>query len=160
MEIINYIFAGVFILEAVLKIISFGKGYFFDGWNWFDFIIVVGTLISVFFTAFTDYNSGPGTTLIRSFRIGRVFRLVQKFGYLKRIFNTLILTIPSLANVGGLLFLLIYVYSVLGMYLFSKVKYNDALSENSNFQTFGRAFITMIRISTGDGWNDMMRAIG
>lgn len=51
---INYIFAGIFTLEAVLKLIGCGTLYFKDGWNIFDFCIVIGTLISIMITALTD----------------------------------------------------------------------------------------------------------
>ena len=44
-EMVNYIFAGIFTLEAVIKIIAFDKNYFRDSWNIFDLLIVVGTLI-------------------------------------------------------------------------------------------------------------------
>ena len=72
-------------------------------------------------------------TIIRSFRIGRVFRLVKKYKELRKNFNTIILAIPALANVGGLLFLLVYLYSILGVFLFSKIKLQSAMSIHANF---------------------------
>lgn len=51
-----------------------------------------------------------------------MFRLVQKAKYLKVIFTTFLVTIPSLANIGGLLFLLIFIYAVLGVSLFAPIK--------------------------------------
>ena len=45
--IITYVCTCVFILEAVLKLAAFGKAYFRDGWNRFDFIIVIGSLIFI-----------------------------------------------------------------------------------------------------------------
>jgi len=41
--------------------------------------------------------------------------------------------IPSLANVGGLLFLFLYLYAILGVFLFSKVQLNGALDRHANF---------------------------
>lgn len=38
------------------------------------------------------------------------------------LFNTVISSLPSLLNVGGLLMLLCFVYAVLGVNLFAKVK--------------------------------------
>ena len=46
-EILNYIFAGIFTVEAIIKISAFGKSYFWDGWNIFDFAIVSGTVIII-----------------------------------------------------------------------------------------------------------------
>jgi hypothetical protein len=117
----NYAFAAIFTLEAVFKLYALGvQDYFADGWNRFDLFIVVGTGISILSGNLSGNTSlATQTTLIRSFRIGRVFRLVQKAKYLKVIFYTFIITIPSLANIGGLLFLLIFIYAVLGVSLFS-----------------------------------------
>lgn len=43
-DFVNYICTGIFIVEALIKIIAQGHHYFKDGWNIFDFIIVVGSL--------------------------------------------------------------------------------------------------------------------
>ena len=43
-ENLNKFFTGVFTFEAAIKITAFGWRYFRDGWNVFDFIIVVGSL--------------------------------------------------------------------------------------------------------------------
>lgn len=48
MDIVNEVFVGIFTLEAIIKIIAFGGRYFKDGWNIFDLIILIGSLIGVF----------------------------------------------------------------------------------------------------------------
>jgi len=53
----------------------------------------------------------------------RIFRLIQRAKVLKIIIDTLIATLPSLANVGGLLLLILFIFSVLGMQLFGKIKF-------------------------------------
>lgn len=52
------------------------------------------------------------------------------------IFNTFIATIPALANIGALLFLVLFLFSVLGMNLFPYVKINKytmGINEKANF---------------------------
>jgi len=123
LENINYAFAGIFTFETIIKLIAQGyKKYFTNGWNIFDLMIVIGTMTSVFLTIFTSSNFGASTTLIRTFRIGRVLRIVSKASFLKKIFNTFVVTMPSLANIGGLLALLLYIFSILGIFLFADVK--------------------------------------
>ena len=43
-NVLNLIFTGIFTAEAILKIYALRKYYFYDGWNVFDFIIVVLSL--------------------------------------------------------------------------------------------------------------------
>lgn len=75
-DLVNYICTSVFILEACLKLMAVGRLYFEDGWNIFDFIIVVGSLI---FISPTFSKQKKLVTMIRAFRISRVFKLFNKF---------------------------------------------------------------------------------
>lgn len=45
--IINIIFTVIYLIEAIIKIVGLRQYYFQSGWNWFDFIIVVLSVISV-----------------------------------------------------------------------------------------------------------------
>ncbi|MFN9907188.1 MAG: ion transporter [bacterium] len=59
--------------------------------------------------------------MARALRIGRIFRLITKAKFLRVIFNTIIFTLPSLANVGALMFLLLFIFSILGVQIFATV---------------------------------------
>ena len=107
LDLANYAFTAIFTLEAIFKLIAEGKNYFTGGWNIFDFTIVVISYITLIIGQSLSSKVGPKqTTIIRAFRIGRIFRLIKKAKFLRIIFNTIILTIPSLGNIGGLLLLL------------------------------------------------------
>ncbi len=152
-------FAAIFTLEAVLKIIAYGRRYFLDGWNVFDFTIVVGTIAGIVMTLTSKVGLGASTSVIRSFRIGRVFKLVKRFKSLKIIFNTFIMTLPALANVGSLLLLFLYIYAILGMNLFATIKINGPMHELLNFKNVFVAFLTLFRVATGENWQDLMEAL-
>lgn len=149
-------FSAIFTLEAVFKIIALGRSYFHDGWNIFDFAVVIGTWMAFTVQTIFGLNIGSQTTVIRTFRICRVFRLVKKAKSLNTIFSAFIVTIPSLANIGGLLVLLIYLYAILGVFLFAPVKLQSTLNVHANFQDFGTAFLTLIRMATGEAWNELL----
>lgn len=53
-DFMNYCFAAIFTIEAVIKLIALGWHYFKDGWNVFDFVIVIGTIISLIISATTN----------------------------------------------------------------------------------------------------------
>ena len=120
-------------MEALFKIIAFGKSYFKEGWNVFDFIVALGSGISIFLTMNTTLNVGGATSILRAFRVCRILRLVKRAKNLKVVFNTFIVSLPAMTNVGGLLFLLLYLYSVLGVYLFSNVAVGGVMTESLNF---------------------------
>ena len=44
----------------------------------------------------------------------------------------------------------------MGMQLFAKVEFGDDLNRYANFQTFGSSMLTLLRSSTGEGWNSIM----
>lgn len=69
------------------------------------------------------------------------------------IFNTFVVTLHSLANIGGLLLLFIFMYAILGMILFGDVVRNGTLGPYINFETFPNAFVTLFITATGDNWN-------
>lgn len=52
--------------------------------------------------------------------------------------------------------MIVFIYSVIGVQLFAKVKNGVILNENINFRDFGSALLTVIRIATGEHWNDLM----
>jgi urea transporter len=58
-EIINYILAGIFTIEAAVKIIGLGHFYFQDSWNNFDFSIVCGTILGIILNSTTGFSVGP-----------------------------------------------------------------------------------------------------
>jgi voltage-dependent calcium channel L type alpha-1D len=156
LEITNHVFTGIFTLEAILKLISYGTFYFRKGWNIFDICILVGIYIQIVSSNLVDSAFITHITILRIFRIARILRLIKKAKSLQSILNTLIITIPSLANIGFLLFLLLIFYSILGVNLFGKVKINGELNSYANFQTFDNAFLTLLRCATGEQWNDIM----
>jgi len=75
---INLSFTVIFIFEAAIKLIAFKSAYFKDGWNIFDFAIVLGSIITFALTQWTSFEFSSNPTVVRTFRIGRVLRLVKR----------------------------------------------------------------------------------
>ena len=86
-EIVNYVFMVIFTLEAILKIMAMRGNYFKDSWNIFDFTVVVLTAVILGITWLgVGGNLGVTSTILRSLRIGRIFRLVKRAQKLQIIF--------------------------------------------------------------------------
>ena len=103
-----------------------------------------------------NIDVGSISTIIRSFRIARVLKLIKAAKNLQQILQAFINALPELINVGALLVLFLFLFSVLGVSLFAEVKNQSDLDRNANFENFGRAALTLLRVATGEGWVGIM----
>ncbi|CAK4082357.1 unnamed protein product [Aphanomyces euteiches] len=158
---VNYGFSLVFLMEAGMKIFALGvRQYFARGWDRFDFFILCITLASTIlpFCVTTDkFNLGGGSMVVRVFRVGRALRLINKAKLMRTLFDTIIVALPAVANVTGLLMLMYYIFSAVGVQLFAKVSYTGGLlNSHQNFRSFWLALQTLIGFSTGENWDNFM----
>jgi hypothetical protein len=162
MQSANYCFAVIFLLEAAVKLFALRENYFQDGWNIFDFCCVCATLLGFIIDQCTSIEIGAVMSAIRIFRIARLFRLVRFAKGLNRLFTAFVLSIPRLLNVVAILVLLLFLFSVLGVRLFALIKFDPNGGPHdgyANFQDFYRAFMTLVRCMTGEGWNELMHSL-
>jgi hypothetical protein len=161
--ITNYIFAFVFATESALKIAALRTNYFRDGWNLFDFVCVIATFMGMAINLFTNIEIGSVMSAVRLFRIARLFRLVRYAKGLMRLFTAFVLSLPKLLNVAVILFLLLFLFSILGVQMFAKVKndedFDGSIGIHGNFHDTGRAFMLLVRSMTGEGWNELMHSL-
>ena len=143
-------------VEAIIKLNAMGiRIYFSEGWNIFDFIIITGSFISIFITAKTSLMIRGAISILRSFRILRLLRLIKLGKSLRLIFNTFVITLHALANIGALLLVFIFMYSILGMILFGQVMRNNFMNDYINFENFQNSFVTLFIVATGDNWDQI-----
>jgi Ion transport protein len=156
MDIISAIFTFVFVFEAFVKITGFGwKQYKSSTWNKFDFFIVIVTTAR-FILSNVMTSTSLNVSFLRIFRTFRIFRFAKQFRGLKRLFQTLVLSLYSLVNIGILLAILMFVFAVLGMNFFDGVRHGLYLDENANFDTFFSSLLTLYRMLSGENWNGIM----
>ena len=97
--------------------------------------------------------------VLRIFRIARLLRLVEFAKGIRQLLWALMISLPALFNVGALLFLVIFIYGIIGMSAFGHVKQEGDLNDIVNFATFGSSLSLLFRLSTGAGWNDIMDSL-
>ena len=81
-DIANIIFTVLFFFEMILSMIGLGiKEYFSDGFNIFDAIIVVSSIVDLGIMARADEDDeqSVGFTVLRGFRLLRIFKLVKSW---------------------------------------------------------------------------------
>lgn len=132
----------------MIKILGLGTRFFIDKYNVFDFLVAIGSTVGLIL----EKNLGKSIIIsntMRSFRIGRIFKLFRQHKSLSGIFQAFIITLPALLNVGGLLLLFIFIYSVITMNFLAPLKFTDAMSENMNFMSVTNSMVTLFVMQTG-----------
>jgi len=131
----NMVFTAIYIIEMVFKLIAYGPmQYFQDGWNAFDFVLVMLSILdlSLGLVAFAEEGQpsasdlpvpAPLIRVLRLFRVVRILRIIKTAKKLRAIIMTVVISIPALFNIGSLVLLLLFIYSVLCVELFAKVNY-------------------------------------
>ena len=152
-------FTYFYFFEFALKICGLGcGGYFGDGWCRFDFFLVCVAAGDMYLNELMQLLPLP-PTLLRVLRIARVLRILQLLKSLKGVRDlvmTLVFAFPALCNVGLLLGIVMFMYAVLGINVFTYVQRGETINEHRNFETLGNAFITLFQCLTGDGWSSIM----
>jgi len=146
----------LFFLEFIIKVLGQGKHYFLKSWNITDFTVLILQLLSVYLCHTISNQNGYLWAVVCVCRVSFTIRTIKYAKVFRRIFNTLILSIPQILNIGSFLVLILYVYTVAGVSLFSRVKLNNVLKENLNFQTFPKGAFTLFVLASTDSWSDII----
>ncbi|XP_025779049.1 voltage-dependent T-type calcium channel subunit alpha-1H-like [Puma concolor] len=153
LEISNIVFTSVFALEMLLKLLACGPlGYIRNPYNIFDGIIVVISVWEIVGQA------DGGLSVLRTFRLLRVLKLVRFMPALRRQLVVLMKTMDNVATFCMLLMLFIFIFSILGMHLFGckfslTTDTGDTVPDRKNFDSLLWAIVTVFQILTQEDWN-------
>lgn len=133
--LLNEICLGVFVVELVLRIGSYlprPLGFFRDGWNVFDFVVIGAAFVP---------GIRESATLLRLVRLARVFRVVRFLPDVRVLLAGVYRSIPPLFSIGLVTAMLLFFYGMIGWSLF-----HDELPED--WGTIGRAMLTLFVMLT------------
>ncbi len=173
---LNIVFNCIFIIEAIIKIISLGfilnKGaYLRDILNIIDlFCIIIGII-----DFFRDDEKYYYLRSFISIRLILLIRTIFKSDYLYLLTQTLIKSIPSLSNIICLSLLFFFIFALLGVHFF-KDDLNDICSIDylirnkqecikrfgkwekniNNFSNFLNALKIVFILTIGENWGELM----
>uniref|UniRef100_A0A8D0U649 Sodium channel protein n=1 Tax=Sus scrofa TaxID=9823 RepID=A0A8D0U649_PIG len=158
---INMVFIIVFTGECLLKMLALRQYYFTVGWNIFDFVVVILSIVGLALSDLIQkYFVSPTLfRVIRLARIGRVLRLIRGAKGIRTLLFALMMSLPALFNIGLLLFLVMFIYSIFGMSNFAYVKKESGIDDMFNFETFGNSIICLFEITTSAGWDGLLNPI-
>uniref|UniRef100_A0A8C6MJI8 Sodium channel protein n=1 Tax=Nothobranchius furzeri TaxID=105023 RepID=A0A8C6MJI8_NOTFU len=158
---INFVFIVVFTAECILKLIALRHYYFGIGWNIFDFVVVILSILGMFLSDLIEkYFVSPTLfRVIRLARIGRILRLIRGAKGIRTLLFALLMSLPALFNIGLLLFLIMFIFSIFGMSNFAYVKKEGMMDDMFNFENFGNSMICLFTITTSAGWDGLLLPI-
>ena len=114
-----------------------------DGWNIFDSVIVVSSLIP---------TAGTSVMVLRLLRLARLLRVISFIPELRFVIEALIESLKKSVYVLILIFILLYIYAVAGVILFETI-------EGGRFEELGEALLSLVQIMTLSSWESLMLPI-
>ena len=134
-----------FVIEILVRFFAEKRkvDFFKDGWNIFDSIIVVSSLIP---------TAGTSVMVLRLLRLARLLRVISFIPELRFVIEALIESLKKSVYVLILIFILLYIYAVAGVILFEKV-------EGGRFEELGEALLALVQIMTLSSWETLMLPI-
>ena len=138
----NRVILTMFIVEAALKMLALAPKplrYFLDGWNVFDFAIIVFSLVPA---------TGAFAMVARLGRLLRVLRLISTIEDLRLIVAALVKSIPNVGHILMLMSIIVYIYAIVGFQLFHE-------HDPEHWRNIGISILTLFEIITLEGWIDV-----
>jgi len=132
-----------FVVEILVRFIAEGsvRAFFRRGWNVFDFLIVVASLVPL--------EQAETALLGRLLRVFRVLRLVSLIPELRVLIAAFLRALPRMGYVSLLMFIIFYIYAAAGSFFFSRI--NPELWDNITI-----SMLTLFRVATFEDWTDVM----
>jgi voltage-gated sodium channel len=142
-ELLDYAITIFFVVEILIRFVGEPKKieFFKNGWNIFDSIIVLISLIPI--------PNNSSYLLLRLLRVFRVLRIISVVPELKKIIEALIDSIKRVFYVSLLLFIILYIYATIGSILFSE-------EMPSRWNDVGISLITLFQVLTLSSWEQVM----
>ncbi|XP_063083627.1 cation channel sperm-associated protein 1 isoform X4 [Cavia porcellus] len=148
------IFLSIYIIEALLKIISMGLQYFYDAWNNLDFFVMIMAMLDFVLmqinSLFSFYNHSLFRILkvlkiMRALRAIRIVRRLRILTSLKEVTGTLVGSLLSIITIFILIFSCLLFFSMI-LTLFRT-------SDPWRFENFFTTMFTLFTVLTLDDWS-------
>ena len=147
---IFYIFNIIFTIEMLMKILA--KGFLFhkyaylrNGWNIIDFIICIYQWLKI------KHKDWGNLFVFRCIKILSVIKDISIFNGLRKLINSIIISLPTLGRVILFLAFMVLLFGILGIQLFNGVSYNRCreypIKINDNYNNTGIPYYQSIPVS-------------
>ena len=157
----NHIFIilmSIYVGEVLIKIYVYKSIYYF---NDSDFLLEFFIAISYIIVMVNSTNKFESIEykykkLLLLFKTSILLRIIKNLSGLKKILRILNFSFKLILNMIVLLMIDLLIYSIIGCYMFGRVKKGKIIDDYVNFKNFIYAMMTLFKCSTGDGWSNIM----
>lgn len=123
-----------------------------------DFFLVLGEFL---FHQDSETEINPLSFLyaFRLLRVLQLLRLTDMVVDLRRLLHSMVASVPALINISTLLLIIVYIYSILGVSIFMHLDFHQVITPTLNFQTFIQSFLLLFRLTTAQGWEEILESL-
>jgi len=147
LDYFDYAITIFFLIEILIRIFAEANHpirFFKNGWNVFDFIIVVVSLVPV--------DGASSAFVARLLRIIRILRIITVVPAFRHIIESIFKSIPRVSFIALLMFIVIYIWAAIGTLLFGE-------TDPENWRNIGIAALTLAQVATYDDWAAIMDVV-
>jgi hypothetical protein len=160
--VIDYYFTAltiIYIMEIFIKIYGQGwRKWSKNRWNIIELFQTTGAAVTdlcIFFNV-----AVPTMMQAQKFFLVLVaVRLIQRIDSLQTLFKMLLASVPSIFNISIVLMMVLVIYSIVLVELFSLTRFGPYTDELASFRTFGNTLLMLFRMTTGENWHYVMHDI-
>ncbi|XP_074069625.1 cation channel sperm-associated protein 3 isoform X2 [Macrotis lagotis] len=149
-EILEVLFMSIYCFEFGIKFYVDPIGYWKNGYNVLDVIIII--ILSLPFCLRKLFGRHyPYLNIAEGIQSLQILKLIPYSRGIKTLIKALGQTITTVASVMILLFLLMFIFAILGFCLFGSTDEGDV----TNWGNLASAFFTLFSLTTVDGWTSL-----
>jgi voltage-gated sodium channel len=140
-DLIYNVFLAIYVVELLIRLTAYrwnAREFVKDGWNVFDFIVVVAAFVP---------SLRANVMLLRLIRLMRIVRLIRFLPDLRLLVSAAGRSVPGVASLAGATFVLIFIYGMLGWVLFAE-------HDPASYGNVGQAMLTMFVMLTLENFPD------
>ena len=156
--ILSLIFIAFYQVEIIFKIIGYGWNTYFLFFR-FEFITGTAVLIEFLFSMNINentYNKSFVFLFIKFLKFLPIIRIVVSLEVIQKNFSIIKLILPLILNIIGLFFINLFIFSIMGCFLFRRIKKGNIIDDYVSFKNLFYSMMTLFKMATGDDWSHIM----
>jgi voltage-gated sodium channel len=158
---LEHVFLAVFIIELLLNVVAHGPECLRGGWHFFDFVVIVGGVMSLWVLEPTM----PGSNItkcaqqililrmMRLLKLARAVRFLSSFRPLWKLTQSFMQCAPTMASAFLMMLLTIYIFACVGVEFIAKGEWiGEEVTDlvRTRFSSIPLTMLSLVQFVTGD----------